>query len=132
MLLWAVFPFIKGARSRTFWLSSGWSRQAAILSLFQGPSIYPGGDLGIRPWKNSGTMRRSPIYRSLPIARPSSMAICVSPVEITARQKEGMQEYIGIIRQLKGSGPKWLFKTLVESTIKATGYIGHLKEIRDI
>lgn len=51
-----------------------------------------------------------------------------APLKLTARQKEGLQEYVGIIRQLREVAQNCSLKLLVESTIKASGYIGHLQE----
>lgn len=51
-----------------------------------------------------------------------------SPLKLTLKQKEGLREYVKIIRYLKSKQSAYSLKELVEAVIEMTGYIGYLKE----
>ena len=51
-----------------------------------------------------------------------------SPLKLASKQKEGLQEYIGIILQLRELASHAPLYKLVEAAISATGYTGYLRD----
>ena len=49
------------------------------------------------------------------------------PLKLTAKQREGLQGYVGIIRALKGIHKQCSLKELVEAAIEQTGYLDYLR-----